>query len=62
MSPASKTTAHTWRVGDVLIWDERATLHRGRPWPYAEPRTLASICISARDVDGLAGVRPHEAR
>lgn len=62
MSPASKTTAHTWRVGDVLIWDERATLHRGRPWPYAEPRTLASICISALDVDGLAGVRPHEAR
>ncbi|MGH7125073.1 MAG: TauD/TfdA dioxygenase family protein [Stellaceae bacterium] len=49
---------HTWRVGDVLIWDERATLHRGRPWPYAEPRTLASICISARDVDGLDGVRP----
>jgi alpha-ketoglutarate-dependent 2,4-dichlorophenoxyacetate dioxygenase len=49
---------HTWRVGDVLIWDERATLHRGRSWPYAEPRTLASICISARDVDGLDGVRP----
>ncbi|HKX08429.1 MAG TPA: TauD/TfdA family dioxygenase [Stellaceae bacterium] len=49
---------HTWRVGDVLIWDERATLHRGRPWPYAEPRTLASICISARAVDGLDGVRP----
>ena len=49
---------HTWRVGDVLIWDERATLHRGRPWPYAEPRTLASICVSARDVDGLDGVRP----
>lgn len=62
MSPASKTTAHTWRVGDVLIWDERVTLHRGRLWPYAGPRTHASICISARDVDGLAGVSPHEAR
>lgn len=49
---------HTWRVGDVLIWDERATLHRGRPWPYTEPRTLASICVSARDVDGLDRVRP----
>ena len=49
---------HTWRIGDVLIWDERATLHRGLPWPYAEPRTLASICVSARDVDGLNGVRP----
>jgi len=49
---------HRWCIGDVLIWDERATLHRGRPWPYAEPRTLASICISARDVDGLDCMRP----
>jgi taurine dioxygenase len=20
---------HSWRVGDLLIWDERATMHRG---------------------------------
>ena len=50
--------SHHWKPGDVLIWDERATLHRGMPWPYDEPRTLASICISARDVDGLDRVRP----
>ncbi len=23
--------SHRWQPGDVLIWDERATLHRGRP-------------------------------
>ena len=34
---------HAYEVGDVLIWDERATLHRGCPWPYEEPRTLDSI-------------------
>jgi alpha-ketoglutarate-dependent 2,4-dichlorophenoxyacetate dioxygenase len=50
--------AHAWRPGDVLIWDERAMLHRGRPWPYEEERTLASICITARDVDGLDRMRP----
>jgi len=50
--------AHEWRIGDVLIWDERAILHRGRPWPYEEGRTLASICISAGDVDGLDRMRP----
>jgi alpha-ketoglutarate-dependent 2,4-dichlorophenoxyacetate dioxygenase len=50
--------SHAWRPGDVLIWDERAVLHRGRPWPYAEERTLASICITARAVDGLDGMRP----
>jgi alpha-ketoglutarate-dependent 2,4-dichlorophenoxyacetate dioxygenase len=48
---------HAWRPGDVLLWDERAMLHRGRPWPYAEERTLASICVSARDVDGLDRMR-----
>lgn len=50
--------SHRWRVGDVLVWDERATLHRGRPWPYEEERSLASICVSARDQDGLSLVRP----
>ena len=23
---------HTWRVGDLVIWDNRATMHRGRPF------------------------------
>lgn len=50
--------SHVWQPGDLLVWDERATLHRGQPWPYAQERTLASICISARDIDGLAQVRP----
>jgi alpha-ketoglutarate-dependent 2,4-dichlorophenoxyacetate dioxygenase len=50
--------SHSWRPGDVLVWDERATLHRGRPWPYHEERTLASICISASAADGLDSVSP----
>ena len=49
---------HCWVPGDVIVWDERATLHRGRPWPYAEPRVLTSICVSARECDGLGDVRP----
>ncbi len=48
---------HKWQVGDVLIWDERATLHRGRPWPYEQPRTLKSICCSVTEADGLSAVR-----
>jgi alpha-ketoglutarate-dependent 2,4-dichlorophenoxyacetate dioxygenase len=23
---------HKWRVGDLVIWDNRATMHRGRPY------------------------------
>ncbi len=49
---------HQWMQGDVLIWDERATMHRGCPWPYDEERSLDSICVTARDVDGLDRVRP----
>ena len=49
--------SHTWAVGDVLIWDERATMHRGTPWPYGEPRTLSSICSSVTVQDGLDGMR-----
>jgi alpha-ketoglutarate-dependent 2,4-dichlorophenoxyacetate dioxygenase len=50
--------AHAWRPGDVIVWDERATLHRGRPWPYEEERTLVSFIASAGEADGLAQVRP----
>lgn len=49
--------SHQWRPGDVLIWDERATLHRGRPWDYTQPRILKSLCCSVTDADGLASVR-----
>jgi len=49
--------SHQWSVGDVLIWDERATLHRGQPWPYGEARTLKSICCSVTRDDGLDSVK-----
>jgi len=50
--------AHQWAVGDVLLWDQRAVMHRGRPWPYDRPRKLASLCASVRDSDGLPQMRP----
>ena len=49
---------HAWRSGDVVMWDNRATMHRGRPWPANEPRLMVRTTISATDADGLAGVRP----
>ena len=32
-------------------------MHRGRPWPYAEERSLASFCVSASPADGLEEMR-----
>jgi alpha-ketoglutarate-dependent 2,4-dichlorophenoxyacetate dioxygenase len=29
---------HSWRVGDLVIWDNRATMHRGRPFEDAKHR------------------------
>lgn len=52
---------HRWLPGDVIVWDERTTMHRGRSWPYGEERTLASICITAGEADGLDLVRPASA-
>lgn len=52
---------HTWHRGDVVMWDNRATLHRGRPWPGHEPRLIVRTTISAQDADGLGGVRPPAA-
>ena len=52
--------SHRWQTGDVLIWDERATLHRGRPWPYEVERSLASVCVTAAESDGLNLVRPDQ--
>ncbi|MDB4558911.1 TauD/TfdA family dioxygenase [Amylibacter sp.] len=49
--------SHEWQVGDVLIWDERAMLHRGQPWPYEQARTLMRICCSATLNDGLNSVK-----
>jgi len=31
---------HEWRLGDLVIWDNRATLHRGRPYDMSQRREL----------------------
>jgi alpha-ketoglutarate-dependent 2,4-dichlorophenoxyacetate dioxygenase len=32
--------SHRWRVGDLVIWDNRCTMHRGRPHDEAQARDL----------------------
>ena len=48
---------HAWRPGDVVLWDNRATMHRGRPFPVQERRAMVRTTISATSVDGLDEVR-----
>jgi alpha-ketoglutarate-dependent 2,4-dichlorophenoxyacetate dioxygenase len=49
---------HRWKTGDVVMWDNRATMHRGRPWPAHEARTMVRTTISATAADGLESMRP----
>ncbi len=56
------TYVHRWQAGDVVMWDNRATLHRGRPWPdNLHPRHMVRTTISATDADGVAELRPARA-
>ena len=32
--------AHQWSVGDLVMWDNRQTMHRARPFPAHEPRDM----------------------
>ncbi|HEY7999735.1 MAG TPA: TauD/TfdA family dioxygenase [Pseudolabrys sp.] len=49
---------HAWKNGDVVMWDNRATMHRGRPWPAHEARLMVRTTISATAADGLESMRP----
>jgi alpha-ketoglutarate-dependent 2,4-dichlorophenoxyacetate dioxygenase len=52
------TYRHKWRPGDVVMWDNRATMHRGLTWPQDQARSMVRTTISAVDADGLAELRP----
>jgi alpha-ketoglutarate-dependent 2,4-dichlorophenoxyacetate dioxygenase len=52
------TYLHRWRPGDVVMWDNRASMHRGRPWPGAQARLMVRTTVSARVADGLDRLRP----
>src|SRR6266487_6566662 len=48
---------HQWRSGDVVMWDNRATMHRGRPWPAHDARLMVRTTISAIEADGVDSMR-----
>ena len=40
---------HRWRVGDCVMWDNRAVLHRGRPWDTVRHRRVMHRTTVAGD-------------
>lgn len=51
---------HVWQPGDVLMWDNRATLHRGRPWPMGKPRYMIRTTIACTAADGWLEMQPRK--
>ena len=37
---------HRWTVGDLVMWDNRCTMHRGRPYDDAQRRVLHRTTVS----------------
>jgi alpha-ketoglutarate-dependent 2,4-dichlorophenoxyacetate dioxygenase len=52
---------HVWKPGDLVIWDNRATLHRGRRWDMNEPRELRRTTTSALEPAGATAGRAASA-
>lgn len=38
--------AHEWRVGDLVIWDNRQVMHRARAFPVDEPRDMRRTTLA----------------
>ncbi|HEU4369651.1 MAG TPA: TauD/TfdA family dioxygenase [Methylomirabilota bacterium] len=38
--------AHRWRVHDLVMWDNRQTMHRSRPFPAHEPRDMRRTTVA----------------
>lgn len=53
------TYVHSWKPGDVVMWDNRATMHRGRPWGPNQLRAIVRTTISATEESGLNDVLPE---
>jgi alpha-ketoglutarate-dependent 2,4-dichlorophenoxyacetate dioxygenase len=41
--------SHEWQVGDLVIWDNRCTLHRGKAYDESFPRDMRRVTTSHTD-------------
>lgn len=58
-SQAPRVYRHEWKVGDLVIWDNRAVLHRARPYDANQPRVMLHTRIAGDPRTELAETDPN---
>ncbi len=54
VSDPARVYTHRWQPGDTLLWDNRALLHRARPYDYAQPRYLIGTRVEGDEATELS--------
>jgi alpha-ketoglutarate-dependent taurine dioxygenase len=45
---------HRWSAGDAVVWDNRALMHRARPWDMTKPRVMYHSRLAGDPVSEFA--------
>ncbi|MBL6687460.1 MAG: TauD/TfdA family dioxygenase [Pseudomonadales bacterium] len=54
VSEPTRVYQHQWQVGDTLLWDNRALLHRACAYDYQQPRVLIGTRVAGEITSELA--------
>ena len=54
VSDPARVYSHRWQPGDTLLWDNRALLHRAKPYDYGDARVLIGTRIAGDPATELA--------
>ena len=54
VSDPARVYSHTWQPGDTLLWDNRALLHRAKPYDYGDARVLIGTRVAGDPATELA--------
>ena len=54
VSEPSRVFSHKWQPGDILLWDNRALLHRAQSYDYSSPRVLTGTRVAGDPKTELA--------
>ena len=54
VSDPARVYTHHWEAGDTLFWDNRALLHRARPYDYGQARVMTATRVAGDPATELA--------